>query len=118
MGAATPSSDQIERMHGRLPELTADYAGEHALRSMANAQFTRAIILFEDGSQLLLEHSSRQNRWAKASASGTAADNVCLSLYQFRLNAKHLELFFNDGSRIEFHPSFWNEAKDTQPGAD
>ena len=87
------------------PMADADFAREHTTRSVANAAFSRARLFFEDGSHLVFEHSSRQNRWAKASEQGTVADEVCLALSQFRLNAMHLELFFGDGSSAEFHPS-------------
>ena len=36
---------------------------------------------------------SRQNLWAKASEQETIAEKTCLSISQFRLTAKHLELF-------------------------
>ena len=53
----------------------------------------------------LTEPTSRKNRCVKASEDGTFAEENCSSLTQFRLNAKHLELFFGDGSSVEFHPS-------------
>ena len=55
-----------------------------------------------NGSYLQFEHSSRSNRWARASAGETIADRVCRELSQFRLNGKHLQLFFQDGSDAEF----------------
>ena len=85
--------------------LLADFAREQATGWVANRQFNRAVLTFQDSSYLQFEHSSRSNRWAKASNSGTTADRVCLALAQFRLNAKHLELFFEDGSQAEFHPA-------------
>jgi hypothetical protein len=87
----------------------ADTIRDQAIRSVANADFNRALLFFSDGSQLRFEHTSRQNRWAKASDEGTLAETFCLSLTQFRLNAKHLELFFKDGSTAEFHPSVGDE---------
>jgi hypothetical protein len=80
----------------------ADYAKTHATAYAVNAAFNRATLDFTDGSQLQFEHSSRSNRWAKASAPATIADEVCRSIHQFRLNAKHLQLFFEDGSNAEF----------------
>src|SRR5215831_5397196 len=71
-------------------------------RYLVNPSFTEAILVFTDGSWLQFEHSSRQNRWAKASKGETQAEHVCNSLRQFRLNAKHLQLFFEDGSNAEF----------------
>jgi hypothetical protein len=82
------------------------YQGEQVrkdvTRYVVNAAFNRAALFFADGSYLELEHTSRSNRWARPSADGTTADRVCQSLGQFRLNAKHLELFFNDGTKVEF----------------
>ena len=40
------------------------------------------------------------------------AENTCLSISQFRLNAKHLELFFWDGSTVAFHPSAGSETEE------
>ena len=85
---------------------------EQATRSVANAAFNRAIVSFRDGSKLTFEHTSRQNRWAKASEEGTVAETICLAMTQFRLNARHLELFFRDGSSFELHPSVGNESEE------
>jgi hypothetical protein len=88
----------------RYPEVVnlAEYVKRQATQYLANTAFTQATLNFLDGSELKFEHSSRDNRWARASAPGTAADKVCQSLRQFRLNAKHLQLFFDDGSDAEF----------------
>jgi len=67
-----------------------------------NSAFSRGMLDFNDGSYLQFEHTSRSNRWARASAEATIADEVCRSIQQFRLNAKHLQLFFEDGSNAEF----------------
>ena len=75
---------------------------QQVARYVANPTFTQAILLFTDDSRLLFEHSSRTNRWARASAPDTLADNCCQALQQFRLNAKHLQLYFTDGSDVEF----------------
>jgi hypothetical protein len=80
----------------------ADYARRNAIEYVANAAFTHATLHFADGSLLQFEHTSRNNRWARASTPGTMADDICRSLTQFRLNAKHLQLFFDDGSNAEF----------------
>lgn len=82
--------------------MLADAAKIEVKRYVVNASFTEAVLYFNDGSHLQFEHSSRANRWARASAAETMADKVCRSLYQFRLNAKHLQLFFEDGSDAEF----------------
>jgi hypothetical protein len=74
----------------------------HVVRYSVNAAFNRATLDFTDGSHLQFEHTSRTNRWARASAEATIADEVCRAIYQFRLNAKHLQLFFEDGTNAEF----------------
>jgi hypothetical protein len=102
---------------GRTMTMTlADFARENTKRTAVNRAFNRAILECSDGSHLLFEHSSRQNRWAKASEQGTVADRICRSLAQFRLNAKHLELFFDDDSRTEFPPTFWEGVDARQDG--
>jgi len=80
----------------------AEYVKEKATRYEVNAAFNQATLHFDDGSHLQFEHTSRSNRWARASADGTTADEVCRSIQQFRLNAKHLQLFFEDGGNVEF----------------
>jgi hypothetical protein len=82
--------------------MLADLAQKEATRYVVNAEFNRAFLLFSDGSSLEFEHTSRTNRWARASADGTSADRICRAMHQFRLNAKHLQLFFEDGSDAEF----------------
>jgi hypothetical protein len=81
---------------------SAQTALKEATRYVANPEFTRAALYFNDGSFLEFEHTSRDNRWARPSSDGTFAAGVCLSLRLFRLNAKHLQLFFEDGSDAEF----------------
>ena len=80
----------------------AAYAKQHAANYSPNIQFTRATLDFSDGSYIEFEHSSRSNRWARASAEATMAHEICRALRNFRLNAKHLQLFFEDGTDVEF----------------
>jgi hypothetical protein len=80
----------------------AELAREQTTRCIANPAFTQAVLFFRDGSHLRFEHSSRRNRWARPSAEGTTAGTICRGLKQFRLNARHLQLFFDDGSDAEF----------------
>jgi hypothetical protein len=80
----------------------AEYAKRHTTRYAVNPAFNRGLLEFTDGSYLQFEHTSRSNRWARASADATIADEVGRSIRQFRLNAKHLQLFFEDGSNAEF----------------
>ena len=82
--------------------MIADDARRNAGRYVVNAEFNRAALYFSDSSFIEFEHTSRENRWARASADGTIAHKICQSIRQFRLNAKHLQLFFEDGSDAEF----------------
>lgn len=81
---------------------TAQQVQPQVVRYVANTTFTQAILVFTDDSRLLFEHSSRANRWARASRPNSLADACCQVLHQFRLNAKHLHLYFGDGSAVEF----------------
>ena len=86
-----------------MPVVThAEFAKEQATQYLVNAAFNKAVLHFADGSYLQFEHTSRSNRWARASADSTMGDRICRSLASFRLNAKHLQLFFEDGSDAEF----------------
>lgn len=80
----------------------AKTAHTQAARYVVNADFNHAVLFFEDGSYLEFEHTSRKNRWARASSHQSTADRLCQSLRLFRLNAKHLQLYFEDGSDAEF----------------
>lgn len=74
-------------------------------RVVVNTRFDQAAVFFGDGSMLRFEHTSRDNRWARPSSDETTAGRVCQALTQFRLNRKHLQLFFADGSNAEFSMS-------------
>lgn len=80
----------------------AQSAAEHAVRYVANAEFNQAVLFFQDGSYLQFEHKGRESRWARASANPSQADLACRSMSHFRLNALHLQLYFEDGSDVEF----------------
>jgi hypothetical protein len=69
---------------------------------IANAEFNEASLFFRDGSFLQFVHKARSERWARPSTDDTLAGEVCRGLRQFRLNAKHLQLFFDDGTDAEF----------------
>ncbi|HRJ42702.1 MAG: hypothetical protein KJZ86_27490 [Caldilineaceae bacterium] len=81
---------------------TADTAYAQSTRYVANGGFDKAVLFFVDGSYLQVEHSGIDTRWAKASAQPSMADSVCQAMRLFRLNAKHLQLYFTDGSDAEF----------------
>jgi hypothetical protein len=72
---------------------------------IVNPEFTEASLFFADGSFLQFVHRSRDERWARPSADDTTAGEICRGLLQFRLNAKHLQLYFDEGSVEFFAPS-------------
>ena len=80
----------------------ADFTRESATRYVVNAEFNEAAVYFRDGSFLQFVHKARDVRWARPSTDETMAGQVCRALSQFRLNARHLQLFFQDGSDVEF----------------
>ncbi|HET9218423.1 MAG TPA: hypothetical protein VFR18_15675 [Terriglobia bacterium] len=80
-----------------LPELARQSVTDY----IVNPEFTEASLFFEDGSFLQFVHKARDQRWARPSADDTIAGRVCQGLRQFRLNAKHLQLFFEDDD-VEF----------------
>jgi hypothetical protein len=84
--------------------MTGETGPESVVGWRANAAFTRATLGFDDGSHIVFEHSSRQNRWARASEPGTAAARLFERIAQFRLNGRHLQLFLGDGTNLEFLP--------------
>jgi hypothetical protein len=70
-----------------------------------NESFTEAVLVLQDGSRLCFRHRVGE-RWAKAVASPEAGDaglsgRVLPLIAIFRLNAKHLDVQFQDGSRWE-----------------
>jgi hypothetical protein len=73
-----------------------------------NENFTEAVMQFHDNSRLCFCHRVGE-RWAKAFGSGQPEDETGLAgkilsaMTMFRLNAKHLDIQFEDGSR-------WDEA--------
>ncbi len=81
---------------------SAETAHSQATRYVANGDFNQAVLFFADGSYLQLQHSGIDTRCAKASREPSMADSVCQAMRLFRLNAKHLQLYFTDGSDAEF----------------
>jgi hypothetical protein len=71
-----------------------------------NDAFTDAVLRLRDESQLVFRHRVGE-RWARALAAGDAAAEATqaarmLALMRlFRLNGKHLDIHFQDGSRWE-----------------
>ncbi len=85
--------------------------GEERLRECfvsleVNEGFTEAILVMRDDSRLCFLHRVSE-RWAKAVHDGeaesacTLAGQVLSMISLFRLNAKHLDVQFQDGSRWE-----------------
>ena len=80
----------------------SDLARSNVVDYIANSEFTEGNLFFRDGSFLQFVHRARDQRWARPSADDTLSGQICRGLRQFRLNAKHLQLFFDDGSDAEF----------------
>lgn len=70
-----------------------------------NADAKAGVLHFKDGTTLQFIHASRSERWAKASSDCGTAKECCNLLRQFRLNGKHLQLFFIDGSNLDLPSS-------------
>jgi len=78
-----------------------------------NQDFTEAVFLLRDRSRLCFCHRVGE-RWAKAVPSAQEAERdtagqVMSTITMFRLNGKHLDIQFADGSRWERR--FGNSAK-------
>ncbi len=74
------------------------------LTVVANENFTEAVMRFRDNSRLFFCHRVGE-RWAKAvgpeqrEAEAGQAGELLSAMSMFRLNAKHLDIQFEDGSR-------------------
>jgi hypothetical protein len=81
-----------------------------------NGDFTEAVVLLRDGSRLCFCHRVGE-RWAKAVGGpagvneGGLAGRVLSLVGLFRLNAKHLDVQFADGSRWEERFGGWRQAR-------
>lgn len=67
-----------------------------------NPEFTEAVLGMRDGSRLRFCHRVGQ-RWARVESSGDPglAGQMLELIGLFRLNRKHLDILFHDGSRWE-----------------
>lgn len=83
--------------------------GEEVLRQAftsieVDEAYAEATLWLSDGSRLCVRHRVDE-RWAKAvpapQATPCLADQVLALIHRFRLNAKHLDIEFSDGSRWE-----------------
>ena len=71
-----------------------------ALASLeVNDTFSEAVVVMSDGSRLCFRHRVGE-RWASAEGGGRAAE-VLAMIQLFRLNGKHLDVRFQDGSGWE-----------------
>ena len=72
-----------------------------------DARFTEARVMLRDGSVLYFCHRVGE-RWAKAVGregdEGGCSGELIDAVRMFRLNAKHLDVEFEDGSRWEWVP--------------
>jgi hypothetical protein len=94
--------------------------GEELLRESlvsleVNDPFTEAVLGMRDGSRLCFRHSVGE-RWARAvtdgeESSASLARAVLSLMSMFRLNAKHLDVRFADGSCLEARFSSQRETR-------
>ena len=89
--------------------MTCDEALRTSLRKVeVNESFTEAVLHLQDNSRLCFCHCV-DKRWAKAvgptecEQEGGEAEVLLSAIQRFRLNRKHLDITFADGSR-------WDEA--------
>ena len=72
-----------------------------------DARFTEAVVTLRDESLLYFCHRVGE-RWAKAvrpeGNEGGCSQELLDAIRMFRLNAKHLEILFDDGSCWEWRP--------------
>jgi hypothetical protein len=86
--------------------LTASEILRDGIRSVeVDASFSEAVVTLSDGSRLCFCHRVGE-RWAKAfrgqdESKCNAAEGLLNQTAMFRLNAKHLDVHFDDGSRFE-----------------
>jgi hypothetical protein len=87
--------------------MTSEALLRRALVSLeVNDTFSEAILVLDGGSRLRFCHRVGE-RWAKAEradgsdAEGSLAAEVLRMMAMFRLNGKHLDVQFRDGSRWE-----------------
>jgi hypothetical protein len=81
-----------------------------------NEDFTEAVLAMQDGSRLCFRHRVGQ-RWAMAAGPGEAAGDAALAgqvlglIALFRLNPRHLEVEFTDGTRWQARFAGQREAR-------
>lgn len=89
-----------------IPTYRAEILRSTLVRAEADAVFSEAVLRLRDGSRLCFRHRVGE-RWAKAvgpegrEAEPGLAGELLGAVAMFRLNAKHLDVQFDDGSRWE-----------------
>jgi hypothetical protein len=80
----------------------ADFLRTSFVALEVNEAFTEAVVRLHDGSRLDLCHRVGE-RWVRATGpeGATRADTILAQIALFRLNGKHLDIHFADGSRWE-----------------
>ena len=94
-----------------MKQMTSNEALNNSLVAFeVNADFTEAVLRLQDESRLCFCHRVGE-RWAKAvgpdeqASEGGEAELLLSAIRQFRLNRKHLDIQFEDGSQ-------WDESLD------
>ena len=77
----------------------ADFLRGNFVLLTVNADFTEVVLALSDESNLCFCHQVGE-RTVKATGTG-ACSRVLAKIARFRLNAKHLDIQFEDGSRWE-----------------
>ena len=87
-----------------VPMTAAEKLQSSLSSAQVNEDFTEAVLRLGDGTRLCFCHRVDE-RWAKAvgperaeSEAGLAGEFLS-AIQQFRLNARHLDIFFEDASR-------------------
>ena len=87
--------------------MTSEEAFRRAFASLeVDEDFTEAVLTMRDGSRLCFRHRVGE-RWARATGAGEEGGEASLAgqllplIGMFRLNGKHLDIQFQDGSRWE-----------------
>ena len=84
----------------------ADHLRQSFTAVQANEAFTEAVLAMRDGSQLFFCHRTDERAVRAESSDGkpgeaSQAGQVVADISRFRLNRKHLDILFRDGSRWE-----------------
>lgn len=84
----------------------AELLSKSLVSAQVNETFTEAVLCLQDETRLCFCHRVEE-RWAKAvgpdqaESDGGLAEKILAGIQRFRLNAKHLDILFEDDSRWE-----------------